>query len=534
MKRVNLFMLLAAATLAAACSSDEMEQNESRNAALAVQFSAGNLAAVQTRTTINGTTGETQWSENDPVGLFMTGAATANNMKYTVSNATTGTLAPDGAANTLYYPPSGDYVDFLAYYPWKNGQTPDKYAMDVSDQSNPSAIDLLYSDKATGYNKTSATVGLTFYHASARLKMKILAGEGFDDLTGLTAVTIRNVSTTANFNLSEGSISDANSGQHILARNTNANDDVLRELILIPAQYPSGKVVFTVSGVDYFWDISAIDFRSGELYSYEITVSKTGITTTGATWESGNSYNDIIGTFHIQDAFADAEGEGTVVDPKQVTFPSVAWNDDLKKALESELADCYADLDLSDLTGIEIWEQNDVTLNRSVQNKIVHLLLPNSVTTIGGSSLRTSSYYGAHYTNLQTVSGEGVTTIETDAFNGQHEQSSLTAVYFPKVTQIENYVFISCTKLETVYLPSLQSAGGYNFVDTGTQPLRIVLGTAPPTFGDYSFINLYGVVGAKPVTVQVPAGSIDSYDATWQNQLKNGNGTLNLTISISD
>jgi hypothetical protein len=161
-------------------------------------------------------------------------------------------------------------------------------------------------------------------------------------------------------------------------------------------------VVFTVSGIDYFWDISAIDFRNGKQYSYEITVNKAiGITVTGgATWNSGNSYDNITGTSQtelIQQILTDATGEETLENPKQITFPLMAWNAEVKVALESKLASCYANLDLSDLTGIATWEQKEATLNRTVPEKIVNLVLPNSVTTIDGASLRTASQYGAHY-----------------------------------------------------------------------------------------------------------------------------------------
>ncbi|GHV51746.1 hypothetical protein FACS1894181_14050 [Bacteroidia bacterium] len=262
----------AAVTLFAACNGMDGELD---GGGTAVLFTAGNIAAVQTRTAI-GTSGETEWALNDPAGIFMTGAASVDNRKYTVSNVASGALAPDGAGNTLVFPQSGS-VDFIAYYPWKNGQTLGNYPVDVSNQSNPATIDLLYSNNATGKDNSSNPVNLEFKHVLAKLKMTVTAGTGFSNLSGLTAVEIQNTGTTAGLKLSNGTDFSLTATGNIAARQASP---VIYEAILIPGYYASGKVKFTVDGNDYFWDIGNpnFTFAPGMLYNYTVTVNKTGIT----------------------------------------------------------------------------------------------------------------------------------------------------------------------------------------------------------------------------------------------------------------
>lgn len=271
-----------------ACSQDDDNLPADR---AAVQFSATGIAATPaTRTAINGTSGETEWALNDPVGIFMTGAATADNRQYTVSNVASGALVPYGSGNILAFPQSGS-VNFIAYYPWKNGQTLGNYPVDVSNQSNPATIDLLYSNNATGKDESSNPVNLTFTHALAKLKMTVIAGDGISNLSGLTAVEIQNTGTTASFKLSNGTDFSITATGNITPRHTSP---VTYEAILIPGYYASGKVKFTVDGNDYFWDIGTlnINFEQNTRYDYAVTVNKTGITVQGniTSWTSSTSY----------------------------------------------------------------------------------------------------------------------------------------------------------------------------------------------------------------------------------------------------
>ncbi|GHU58757.1 hypothetical protein FACS189411_14690 [Bacteroidia bacterium] len=265
----------AAVTLFAACNGMDGELD---GGGTAVLFTAGNIAAVQTRTAINGS-GETQWALDDPAGIFMTGDA--GNRKYIVSDASTGALSPDGDGNTLYYPPGN--VNFIAYYPWENGQTLGNYAVNVSAQGNPAAIDLLYSNNAVNKNSSSGTVNLEFKHVLAKLAMTVQKGAGVTGLTGLS-VKVKGMNTQTAFDLSNGSFGTASAPQDITplcTQTPSATANGLYEAILLPAAATTGATVeFTLNGETYIWNLSASlpALAGGYRHGFTVTVQETGIT----------------------------------------------------------------------------------------------------------------------------------------------------------------------------------------------------------------------------------------------------------------
>jgi hypothetical protein len=285
MKKSGNLITVAAALLLASCSQDELQQNN--NSGVEVQFTSGNIATVQTRTSIDNGSGETQWSASDFVGIFMTGSAIANNKKYLASTA--GILSADGNGNQLFYPPSGN-VDFIAYYPWKNGQTLGDCDLNVTAQTDPAEIDLLYSNNATSKNKTSGTVTLDFVHALSKLKLTVTKdGAGVNSLLGL-AVNIRGMNRQARINLANGSISspsDVNDVVPLVTQTPDHTTDGKYEAILIPGDITDATVEFSINGGDtYIWNIGTAlgnVLTGGKLYEYTVTLKKTGISVSSCT-----------------------------------------------------------------------------------------------------------------------------------------------------------------------------------------------------------------------------------------------------------
>ena len=101
------------------------------------------------------------WDDGDKVGIFMTaGADEFENRQYTASAA--GALTPAGSA--LKWPEGVETADFLAYYPYTASLNGKIYAVDVTNQDDPKAIDLLYSS-AKGI-ATGSAVSLGFKHGN--------------------------------------------------------------------------------------------------------------------------------------------------------------------------------------------------------------------------------------------------------------------------------------------------------------------------------------------------------------------------------
>jgi len=305
MKPAISLLTLGIAVLLAACSNDDDMGGPEGNP-VAVEFGSGNIATLRSTTT---TGGETHWTQGDQIGIYMMPesggitTATADNIAYQAQtgNSTQSAFTPVSTSETLYYPQDGSKVDFIAYHPYKTPLTGHTYNIDVSNQSAPAAIDVLYSNNAAGYDKTSGTVDLRFAHALAKLTVNVTAGTGAPGLAGL-AITLGGQYKSGNLSLSDGSTFTALQTGDIAMREVTAG--AAYEAILIPQGAVTGsKALFTVGSNTYEWDISAINFQPGMKYTYTVTVDKTGITVaagdiTGWTGATNNPTEGVGGIFY--------------------------------------------------------------------------------------------------------------------------------------------------------------------------------------------------------------------------------------------
>lgn len=136
----------------------------------------------------------TAWVENDRIGLFMLPKGEgkpsdaypdAMNKQYRITDAATGALAP--VDNVQLYFPKGEEVDFIAYYPFEEGQTT-TITPNFGYQAAPATLDILYA-KETGIAPTKAPVKLEFYHVLSRITLNITAGSGItaDDIGAMVS-----------------------------------------------------------------------------------------------------------------------------------------------------------------------------------------------------------------------------------------------------------------------------------------------------------------------------------------------------------
>lgn len=211
--------MLAAALMLAACTNDDIGESPNPNSDTAVQLSAGiggdapqrgSHAAPETRAS------DASWHAGDAIGLYMLEANTNNisrgmaNRRYiNAATGSTANFAPDGEANTAWYPSGGDEVDLIAYYPHAAGQSASSgsLAVDVSNQSSLPAIDLMTSNLSQGHSSAEdkRTAKLTFAHRLSKIVLNLKKGEGTDWLNLAEAkVTISGTPATAVWNLYKG------------------------------------------------------------------------------------------------------------------------------------------------------------------------------------------------------------------------------------------------------------------------------------------------------------------------------------------
>ena len=195
MKISNLLYMGALSTLAlVSCTNND--DNSEWYGSEGIVFTT----AIQSR--VSGNT----WNANDEVGIYMMNAggtidaATAQNKKYIAQ--TNGTLTA-ASGNGIYLPESGS-VDFIAYYPYTTSVSGNKIAVNVSDQSKPAAIDLIYSNGTKGVAATtSSNISLTFTHKLSKMTINVSKDATIETLNGLT-IDMNGISTEGEFNLGNG------------------------------------------------------------------------------------------------------------------------------------------------------------------------------------------------------------------------------------------------------------------------------------------------------------------------------------------
>lgn len=218
---------------------------------------------------------DTAWAEGDEVGIFMknTGSnlseATRTNCKFLTDGS--GKMLAATNNDALYYPGDGVAVDFVAYYPYTTSLNGTTYSINVADQSNLPAIDLLYSDNAK--NLSTGNPALEFYHKLSKVVMNIETDPSISSLDGLQ-ISITGMNTKADFDLSNGSISTPSAVAEINMQVNTVSKKA--EAIVLPATLQGVKAVFYLNGYQTEAELSGT-YESGKKYTYIVKLSHSGV-----------------------------------------------------------------------------------------------------------------------------------------------------------------------------------------------------------------------------------------------------------------
>lgn len=342
MKISNLLYMGALSTLALmSCTNND--DNSEWYGSEGIVFTT----AIQSR--VSGNT----WNANDEVGIYMMNAGsgieavTAQNKKYIAQTNGTLTAAP---GNGIYLPESGN-VDFIAYYPYTTSVSGNKLAVNVSDQSNPAAIDLIYSNGTKGVAATTATtISLGFTHQLTKVTLNVTKDETIETLNGL-GVNIKGISTEGEFNLADGTLTatagtnNKDVAMYIDAQGTTATATAIILPTAASTDQTSLNLTFNLNGQSFTHTISdASIFEKGTNVSFNAKLSinngKPVVTVGNATinnWteKPGGDINvDFDGgtqpggeTVVLDESFATGQGSFTI-DNKQLPNGegSFVWN----------------------------------------------------------------------------------------------------------------------------------------------------------------------------------------------------------------
>lgn len=343
MKISNLLYMGALSTLALmSCTNND--DNSEWYGSEGIVFTT----AIQSR--VSGNT----WNANDEVGIYMMNAgsgieaATAQNKKYIAQTNGTLTAAP---GNGIYLPESGN-VDFIAYYPYTTSVSGNKLAVNVSDQSSPAAIDLIYSNGTKGVAATTATtISLGFTHQLTKVTLNVTKDETIETLNGL-GVNIKGVSTEGEFNLADGTLTatagtnNKDVAMYIDAQGTTATATAIILPTAASTDQTSLNLTFNLNGQSFTHTISdASIFEKGTNVSFNAKLSinngKPVVTVGNATinnWteKPGGDINvDFDGgtqpggeTVVLDESFATGQGSFTIDDKQLPDGGSYVWKHD--------------------------------------------------------------------------------------------------------------------------------------------------------------------------------------------------------------
>lgn len=341
MKISNLLYMGALSTLAlVSCTNND--DNSEWYGSEGIVFTT----AIQSR--VSGNT----WNANDEVGIYMMNAggtidaATAQNKKYIAQ--TNGTLTA-ASGNGIYLPESGS-VDFIAYYPYTTSVSGNKIAVNVSDQSKPAAIDLIYSNGTKGVAATtSSNISLTFTHKLSKMTINVSKDATIETLNGLT-IDMNGISTEGEFNLGNGTLTaTAGTNQKDVAMNVNAEGTTATAIILPTAASTNQTAVtlkFNLAGKSYTYTLTdASIFEEGKNVTFNANLSinngKPVVTVGTATIEDwtekpGGDINvDFDGevqpgkeTVVLDESFATSQGNFTIEDKQLPEGGSYVWKHD--------------------------------------------------------------------------------------------------------------------------------------------------------------------------------------------------------------
>ncbi len=270
------FVLALGMGLLASCGAEDSIDTTTSGDKVAVQFDG----SIGTSTRVV----DAVWSANDKIGVYMVAANQtladgsivegASNVSYVTSEGDGKFSSVD--ATKIIYLPIHTSVDFYAYYPYKEVVSDYKLPIDVSDQSNQEAIDLMYAT-TKGVDKNQPNVQLKFSHALTKVVFDVQPGAGLtaDDLEDMT-ITIEGANNTAQFNLIDGTYFDDGMPKGVtMYKKPNS---LTYEAILIPESSDSRTIRFDLNNDarDYFeWTMQGA-LKEGKKYHYtKVTVTRT-------------------------------------------------------------------------------------------------------------------------------------------------------------------------------------------------------------------------------------------------------------------
>lgn len=266
---IKNIIIICTTLILIACTGQDDPWGDKLDAPVAVEVSA---SIGESDTRVNGT----DWESTDAISI--SGGSSYRNVKYKVTDATSGIFEPDGG-NGIFFESTND-VTFTAYYPFDGTSgTVRSISLNTADQSKSKTFDFLRAQTTTNYKKPSVKFNFTHAMTCLILQLKTDASAGFDasDVTSGNYI-ISGIKHEGEFNTSTGTATATGSATDnwtITATAATTSNVRTYSMILIP-QISKLKLNATIGGNDYACEFEP-ELNAGKSYTYTITVKKTGL-----------------------------------------------------------------------------------------------------------------------------------------------------------------------------------------------------------------------------------------------------------------
>ena len=271
-----------------ACSKTDIPQGNDES--VAVAFYSAISEVTHNDPSLTRASG-TDWDADDHIGIYAvpTGKtwqeASFINVDYVNSTGgAEGIFQAADAEKAVMLPGNGSKLDFVAYYPYSATARNDfNVAVDITDQTDPSRIDVLYA-KAEGKDKTTPKIPLIFDHKLAQLVLSFSAADVV--LEGMK-VTLNNVTTNGWLDLTDGVVkpgTDIGEITPVVTTDTIANTATATAFLLPEQQMTDVTIAIALAdGKKYEWKpVEENELVGGYSHTYTFTLTSGGIASEGS------------------------------------------------------------------------------------------------------------------------------------------------------------------------------------------------------------------------------------------------------------
>lgn len=257
------------------------QKTESSIDRAAVQFTSTIVGQINTKTT------GTSWDKNDQIGVYMYRAGQSLVATSLINQIQNHPFTFNGSlfqsSSPVFLP--NEKVDFIAYYPYKS-LVDFQYPINVSDQSNVAALDLMYASNAKNIDKSNNTIPLIFVRQLSRININLSITNTAALETNQIIVKMPAISIQGGFDLTTGKL-DVNSTEKKDVQkkvSVNANKTTRIEFVLLPGEDITGKAIkfIATNGETYTWTAphnqQLKNLVAGSQYSFNINIDNGKLT----------------------------------------------------------------------------------------------------------------------------------------------------------------------------------------------------------------------------------------------------------------